>query len=86
MHALSDLRRRGFDLVVVEISPLPFADLGHSKRDAQALRFWKMWRESLVYKYERLDVATVQWTGVEPLASAIEEVRLFRRFARHAFA
>ena len=37
------------------------------------------------FRFEELGVAVVEWDGQAPLAAAIEEVRSFRRFARHAF-
>ncbi|HEX7084374.1 MAG TPA: DUF58 domain-containing protein [Gaiellaceae bacterium] len=81
--ALLDLRARGFDLVVVDVSPLPFAAVGGDDLDRLALRLWPLWREALRHRYERLGVAVVEWTD-RPLAEAIEEVRSFRRYARRA--
>jgi uncharacterized protein (DUF58 family) len=82
--ALFDLRRRGFDLVVVEISPLAFAPARADSLDALATRFWRMWRDSVRFRLEEVGVAVVEWDGRAPLAAAIEEVRAFRRFARYA--
>ena len=86
MRALLDLRARGFDLAVVDVSPLPFVTLPPGSPDALALRLWPLWRESLRFGYERLGVPVVEWTEGEPLAQAIEEVSAFRRYARRAFA
>jgi uncharacterized protein (DUF58 family) len=81
-RALLDLRRRGFDLVVVEMSPLAFAAGDADSLDALATRFWRIWRDSVRFRFEELGVAVVQWDSQVPLAAAIEEVRAFRRFAR----
>jgi uncharacterized protein (DUF58 family) len=83
---LLDLRGRGFDLVVVDVTPLAFAGDTRQPEEQLALRFWRLWREALRFRYERLGVAVVEWDGRQPLAEAIEEVRAFRRFARYAFA
>lgn len=84
--ALLDLRGRGFDLVVVDVSPLPFAAGSHDVDARLALRLWRLWREALRFRYERVGVAVVDWDGGQPLAEAVEEVRAFRRFARYASA
>jgi uncharacterized protein (DUF58 family) len=84
LNALLDLRRRGFDLVVVEMSPVAFAAGGLASRDALATRFWLLWRDAMRFRFERLGVAVVEWDGTVPLTAAIEEVRAFRRFARFA--
>ncbi|MGZ4412557.1 MAG: DUF58 domain-containing protein [Gaiellaceae bacterium] len=86
MNAMLDLRGRGFDLVLVDVSPLVARDEPLKAPDRRALRLWQLWREALHYRYERLGVATVVWDGTEPLGAAVEEVRAFRRFARFASA
>jgi uncharacterized protein (DUF58 family) len=86
MRALTDLRARGFDLAVVDVSPLPFVTLPPASPDELALRLWPLWRESVRFGYERLGVPVVEWKEGQPLAQAIEEVTAFRRFARRAFA
>jgi uncharacterized protein (DUF58 family) len=83
MYALADLRRRGFDLAVVDLSPVPF--VGSSEGggpDPQALRLWRLWRETLHLRYQELGVAVTEWTGGESLERVVEEVRAFRRSAR----
>ncbi len=44
-HALLDLRGRGFDMVVVEVSPLSFVPDPRSELDAVAARLWRLRRE-----------------------------------------
>ncbi|MGD0272619.1 MAG: DUF58 domain-containing protein [Gaiellaceae bacterium] len=86
-NALLDLRRRGFDLVLVDVSPLAFTGPPNDRADSQALRLWHLWREeTLHFRYTRLGVAVVEWNGETPLAEAVEEVRAFRRFVRYTFA
>jgi uncharacterized protein (DUF58 family) len=86
MRALFDLRARGFDLAVIDVSPLPFVTAEAGSVDELALRLWPLWRESLHFRYERLGVPIVEWREGEPLAQAIEEVTAFRRSAHRAYA
>jgi uncharacterized protein (DUF58 family) len=80
--ALLDLRARGFDLVVVDVSPLPFTRPPADETEALAARLWPLWREALRFRFERLGVAVVEWSDRRSLSEAIEEVTSFRRYAR----
>jgi uncharacterized protein (DUF58 family) len=80
--ALLDLRGRGFDLVVVDVTPLAFTTQPRDPDARMALRTWRLWRDALHFRFERLGVAIAEWDGQRPLAEVIEEVRAFRRFAR----
>jgi uncharacterized protein (DUF58 family) len=84
--ALLDLRGRGFDLIIVDISPLAFTARPQDPDTRAAVRLWQLWREALRFRYERLGVAVAEWDGERPLAEVIEEVRAFRRFARFSSA
>lgn len=79
--ALLNLRARGFDLVIVEISPLPFIREANSASEQQARRLWPLWRETLRYRYEQLGVVVVEWDVDSSLAQLIEEARGRRRHA-----
>ncbi|HEX5175022.1 MAG TPA: DUF58 domain-containing protein [Gaiellaceae bacterium] len=82
--ALLDLRARGYDLVVVEVSPL---ELVAPDRDAAAQlahRLWRLSREALRWRYEQVGVPVVTWREDEPLAVPLEEVNAFRHLARPA--
>lgn len=80
--ALLDLRARGFDLAIVEISPLPFAEPGRGKTGELAWRLWTLSRDALRTRFERAGVPVAAWDERVPLAAAIEEVRSFKRHAR----
>jgi uncharacterized protein (DUF58 family) len=80
--ALLDLRARGFDLAVIEISPVPYAAPGGRKLDELAWRLWLLRREALRSRYLRLGVPVVEWREGVSLQAALEEVRRFRRHAR----
>jgi uncharacterized protein (DUF58 family) len=81
VRTLLDVRARGFDLAVIEISPVPFAPAGPDELDEVARRLWLMRREALRSRYLRLGVPVVEWDGEAPLQSALEEVRRFKRHA-----
>jgi uncharacterized protein (DUF58 family) len=84
VKALLDLRGRGFDLAIVDVSPIPFAKPGREEMEQLAHRLWAMRREALRSRYERVGAAVVEWREGTPLASVLEEVTAFRRYARHA--
>jgi uncharacterized protein (DUF58 family) len=84
--ALIDLRARGFDLAIVEISPIPFVDPGRGEVERLAFDIWKLRREALRGQYERAGIPVAVWNDEVPLVVALEEVRAFRRFARPARA
>jgi uncharacterized protein (DUF58 family) len=86
VRALLDLRARGFDLVVIEVSPVPFAPPGGRALDELAWRLWLLRRDALRSRYRRLGVPVAEWRAGEPLEATLEEVRRFRRHARTARA
>ena len=78
--ALLDLRARGYDLVVVEISPLAPADAGAHRLP---LRLWQLQRETLRTRFERLGVPVARWERPHTdLDLVVQEVISFRRHAR----
>ncbi len=79
--ALLDLRARGFDVAIVEVSPLPFAAPGAGEEEELAYRIWRLRRDALRGRFERAGVPVAVWTSGAPLAAPLEEVRAFRRFA-----
>jgi uncharacterized protein (DUF58 family) len=84
IDALADLRRRGYDLVIVEVSPLAYVVEPRDTVEASSLRMWRVWRQALRYRYERLGVPVVEWHEDRLLGPALEEVRAFRRGALQA--
>lgn len=84
--ALLDLRARGFDLAVVDVSPVPYAVGEGGREDDLAWRLWKMWREALHHRYERVGVPVVEWSSERSLLAAIEEVTAFRHRVRYVSA
>ena len=62
INALLDLRARGFDLAVVDVSPIPYVADEHDTGDDLAWRLWTMWRQALHHRYERVGVPVVEWS------------------------
>ncbi len=81
--ALSDLRARGFDVVAVEVDPVPLVEAGSTEVEQLSYRLWLLEREVLRSRLEALGVGIARW-GDPGLESALEEVRTFRRYARLA--
>jgi uncharacterized protein (DUF58 family) len=86
IDALLDLRRRGFDLAIVDVSPLEYAVGEDDSLGELSLRVWRLWRDALRYRYECLGVPVVEWREGMPLVPALEGVRSFRRYARAVHA
>jgi uncharacterized protein (DUF58 family) len=84
--ALLHLRARGFDLDVIELSPLAFVDPGETDSELLAYRLWRLQREALRTRFHAAGVPVVEWRDGEPLARPIEEVTAFRRNAMLARA
>jgi uncharacterized protein (DUF58 family) len=83
--ALLDLRARGYDLVVVEVSPMALTPADAAGPDRLPLRLWRLQRDAMRARFETLGVPVARWAypgaGLE---LAIEEVITFRRHARPA--
>src|SRR5207253_3718084 len=84
--AILDLRARGFDLVVIEVSPVPFVRPGAGELAQLSYRLWLLSREALRARYRQAGVPVVEWTDGVPLNVPLEEVSTFRRYARPAHA
>jgi uncharacterized protein (DUF58 family) len=82
--ALLDLRARGYDLIVVEVSPLELVVPEPGSSLELAHRLWRLSRDALRWRYEQVGVPVVTWREGEPLAVPIEEVNAFRHLARPA--
>jgi uncharacterized protein (DUF58 family) len=82
--ALVDLRGRGHDLVVLEVSPEPYLVPSDDATDRLALRLWKLQRADLRSRFERLGVAVATLDADTTVEAALEGVRSYRRHARLA--
>jgi uncharacterized protein (DUF58 family) len=79
--ALLDLRSRGFDLAVVDVSPLPFVGAARTEPEELARRLWSLQREVLRHRYREHGVAVAEWRDGS-LQGVVEEVTAFRHAAR----
>jgi uncharacterized protein (DUF58 family) len=82
--ALLDLRARGFDLIVVEISPLAFVVPKQGEIQDIAHRLWRLRRDAVRGRFVRAGVPVAVWDDDSSLTVAMEEVETFRRQARTA--
>ena len=82
ISALLDLRGRGFDVAVVEVSPLPFLDPPRTEEERLAHRLWLLKREGVRDELGSAGMPVTEWKGDQPLVAALEEVERFRRFGR----
>jgi uncharacterized protein (DUF58 family) len=81
---LLDLRARGFDLIVIEISPLAFVVPKQGEIQDIAHRLWRLRRDAVRGRFEQAGVPVAVWDDDSSLTVAMEEVETFRRQARTA--
>jgi uncharacterized protein (DUF58 family) len=86
VDALLDLRARGYDLAVLDVSPVPYTERPKAGLDAIAYDIWILRRDALRHRLQRAGVAVAEWREGAPLQGALEEVRAYRRHVRHARA
>jgi uncharacterized protein (DUF58 family) len=80
--ALLDLRGRGFDLVVIEISPLSLLPESPGELGELADQLWRLRRDAMRGRFERAGIPVAVWGDETSLAAAVEEVSSYRRRAR----
>ncbi|MGI8916396.1 MAG: DUF58 domain-containing protein [Chloroflexota bacterium] len=80
--AFLNLNGRGFDLAIIEVSPLPYVRSEASVEGQLAYRLWVLQREAQHARFQRLGIAIATWQPGQPLEAVMEEVRAFQRFAR----
>jgi len=85
-RVLLDLNGRGFDLVVVEISPLSLVPAPHGELAELADRLWRLHREAVRGRFARAGVPFAVWGDESSLAAALEEVSTYRRQPRAVYA
>ena len=80
--ALVDLRARGFDVAVIEVSPIPYAPQLKSPADVLAFDIWLLRRDALRHRLRGAGIAVTEWRSDASLQAHLEEVREFRRHGR----
>jgi len=84
--ALSDLRGRGFDVAVIDVSPVVTGPEPEDPIDRLASRIWAMERDRLHRDLRRVGISVAEWSDGEDLQRALWEVEASRRSARLAYA
>ncbi len=79
-----ELRKRGCDLTVVEVSPFDHVSAGPNEADAVAYELWRLQHEALRSRLQALGVGVAVWESNGTLGPALEGVNAFRRFAQPA--
>jgi uncharacterized protein (DUF58 family) len=80
-RALLNLRGRGYDLALVEISPLEQLAL-ETERAELAARYLRLERELLRSQLRARGIAVVEWRGDTPLEGTVRALEEYRRRAR----
>jgi hypothetical protein len=78
VRAASDLAARGFDLVVIAVSPVSvarFAAKATSPAADVAARLWGLERRAQVDDLRRRGLTVVEWDGDEPLDGVLAALR-----------
>jgi len=84
--ALFDLRGRGFDVGVIDVSPVVAGPEPDDPIDRLASRIWAMERDRLHRDLRRIGVSVAEWRDGEDLQRAVWEVEASRRSARLVYA
>jgi uncharacterized protein (DUF58 family) len=82
LAALADLRARGIDLAVIDVSPLPFVNPPAGELGELAYRLWRLQREQLGSRYRAIGVPVVEWLHGQPVDEVLAQLREVRRYAR----
>jgi uncharacterized protein (DUF58 family) len=73
-RALLNLRARGYDLVLIEVDPRPFAEAARPVYGEEAWRVWLLERELIRHRFLRAGIPVSRWSADAPLAAAVEEL------------
>ena len=73
-RALLNLRARGYDLALIEIDPLPFAERVRAAYGDEAWRVWLLQRDVIRSRFLRTGVPVGRWNTDMPLAAVVEEL------------
>jgi uncharacterized protein (DUF58 family) len=82
LAALADLRARGVDLAVIDVSPLPFVEPPGGELGGLAYALWRMQREQVGSRYRAMGVPVVEWTKGQPVDDVLAQLQEVRRYAR----
>jgi len=77
-RALLNLRRRGFDLAIIEVDPVGFAVAERERQGELAWRTWLLERDVTRSRLAGAGVSITRWRPDEPIAAAIEHLEKSR--------
>jgi uncharacterized protein (DUF58 family) len=84
IRLITDLRTRGSDVTVIEVSPIAHTSPGPTTADAVAYELWRLQRQALRSRLQALGIGVALWEPDDALAPAVERVNSFRRSTSHA--
>jgi uncharacterized protein (DUF58 family) len=79
---IADLRARGFDVALVDVSPVIHAPAPAGDAHVLALRLWELQRDAVRSRLRRHGVTVAEWTPPDPLAAVLAELDGARRRVR----
>jgi uncharacterized protein (DUF58 family) len=79
LKAIVDLRTRGMDIVVVEVSPAARTDVGGDDVTTVAYRLWQLQRASTRMRIRALGVPVAEWRPGVALEAVMEEIDTWPR-------
>jgi uncharacterized protein (DUF58 family) len=82
LAALADLRARGVDLAVIDVSPMAFVRPPAGEVGELAYRLWRLQREHVRSRHRAMGVPVVEWVHGRPVDEALARLREVRRYAR----
>jgi uncharacterized protein (DUF58 family) len=71
-RALLNLRRRGYDLSIIVVDPLPYLTGVEAATDPLAWRAWLLERDAIRTRLAGAGIALAAWNPDEPVASVVE--------------
>jgi uncharacterized protein (DUF58 family) len=79
--AFAEVRGRGFDLAIVEVSADAVLPSPETRAEQLARRIWDLQRDATRRMFRRRGVAVARWDPHEPFSYALAEVAAYRRIA-----
>jgi uncharacterized protein (DUF58 family) len=77
-RALLNLRRRGYQVSIVEIDPLPYLTDAEAAAGSIAWRTWLLERDAVRTRLARAGIALASWGPDEPIAAPVEALAAAR--------
>jgi uncharacterized protein (DUF58 family) len=82
LSALADLRARGIDLAMIDVSPLPFVAAPPGEMGELAHRLWRLQRQQVASRFRAMGVPVAEWRHGRPVDEVLAQLQEVRRYAR----